>query len=82
MQKPQPRRLRPSIPKSHTTYLAGDSGDRGFGMIEVVVAMVLIAGTYISVTEAYQRVLLRYWQIEVKRVDLNRAQDEHERGSP
>ena len=51
-------------------------------MIEVVVAMVLIAGTYISVTEAYQRVLLRYWQIEVKRVDLNLAQDEHERGSP
>lgn len=79
MQKPQASRLRPSIPKSHTTYLAGD---RGFGMIEVVVAMVLIAGTYISVTEAYQRVLLRYWQIEVKRVDLNRAQDEYERGSP
>jgi hypothetical protein len=51
-------------------------------MIEVVVAMVLITGTYISAVEAYQRVLLRYWQIEVKRVDLNRAQDEHERGSP
>jgi hypothetical protein len=43
--------------------------------------MILIAGTYISVVEAYQRVLLRYGQIEVKRIELNRAQDEHERGS-
>jgi prepilin-type N-terminal cleavage/methylation domain-containing protein len=79
MQKTQPSRLHPSIPKSHTSLLASD---RGFGLIEVVVAMALIAGTYISVVEAYQRVLLRYGQIEVKRADLNRAQDEHERGSP
>jgi prepilin-type N-terminal cleavage/methylation domain-containing protein len=79
MQKPQASQLHPSIPKSHTAYLAGESG---FGLIEVVVAMVLIAGTYISVVEAYQRVLLRYGQIEVKRTDLNRAQDQHERGSP
>jgi prepilin-type N-terminal cleavage/methylation domain-containing protein len=79
MQKPQASRLRPSIPKSLKARLADD---RGFGMIEVVVAMALITGTYISAVEAYQRVLLRYWQIEVKRVDLNRAQDEYERGSP
>ena len=79
MQKTQPSRLSPSIPKSYTSLLASD---RGFGLIEVVVAMALIAGTYISVVEAYQRVLLRYGQIEVKRADLNRAQDEHERGSP
>ena len=78
MQKPQPSRLRPSIPKSHTALLADD---RGFGLVEVVVAMALIAGTYISVVEAYQRVLLRYGQIEVKRIELNRAQDEYERGS-
>jgi len=79
MQKPQASRLHPSIPKSLTAHL---SGDRGFGVIEVVVAMVLIAGTYITVMEAYQRVLLRYGQNEVKRADLSRAQDEHERGSP
>jgi prepilin-type N-terminal cleavage/methylation domain-containing protein len=79
MQKPQASRLRPSIPKSHTAHLAGD---RGFGLIEVVVAMALIAGTYIAVVEAYQRVLLRYGQIEAQRSQLNRAQDEHERGSP
>ncbi len=58
------------------------AGDRGFGLIEVVVAMALIAGTYIAVVEAYQRVLLHYGQIEVQRTQLNRAQDEHERGSP
>ncbi len=79
MQKTQPSRLRPSIPKSHTVLLVSD---RGFGLIEVVVAMALIAGTYMTVVEAYQRVLLRYGQIEVKRIELNRAQDEHERGSP
>ena len=79
MQKPQPSRLRPSLRKSHTAYLASD---RGFGLIEVVVAMALIAGTYIAVVEAYQRVLLHYGQIEALRTQLNRAQDEHERGAP
>ena len=79
MQKPQASRLPPSIVKSRTAYLAGD---RGFGLIEVVVAMALIAGTYIAVVEAYQRVLLRYGQIEAQRSQLNRVQDEHERGLP
>ena len=79
MQKPQASRLRPSIPRSHIARLPGD---KGIGLIEVVVAMALIAGAYIGVVEAYQRMLLRYGQIEVKRIDLNRAQDEHERGSP
>ena len=67
------------MPKFHAARLAGD---RGFGLIEVVVAMALIAGTYISVVEVYHRVLLRYGQIEVRRAELNRAQDAHERGSP
>jgi outer membrane protein TolC len=47
-----------------------------------VVAMALIAGTYIAVVEAYQRVLLHYGQIEAQRTQLNRTQDQHERGSP
>ena len=67
------------MPKSHAAYLAGD---RGFGLIEVVGAMALIAGAYIAVVEAYQRVLLHYGQIEAQRIQLNRAQDEHERGAP
>jgi prepilin-type N-terminal cleavage/methylation domain-containing protein len=67
------------MPKSRRAHLAGD---HGFGLIEVVVAMALIAGTYISVVEAYQRVLLHYGQIEAQRTQLNRAQDEHERGAP
>ena len=78
MQKPQASRLRPSIPRSHTARLPDD---RGFGLIEVVVAMALIAGAYIGVVEAYQRILLRYEQIEVQRIELNRTQDLHERGS-
>jgi prepilin-type N-terminal cleavage/methylation domain-containing protein len=79
MQNPQASRLRPSMRKSCSAYPAGD---RGFGVIEVVVAMALIAGAYIGVVEAYQRVLLHYGQIEAQRTQLNRAQDEHERGSP
>ena len=79
MQKPQKSRLHPSLPKFHAAHL---SGERGFGLIEVVVAMALIAGTYISVVEAYQRVLLHYGQIEAQRTQLNLAQDEHERSSP
>jgi prepilin-type N-terminal cleavage/methylation domain-containing protein len=79
MQKPPVSRLPSFIPKSHSAYLAGD---RGFGLIEVVVAMALIAGAYIAVIEAYQRVLLHYGQIEAQRTQLNRAQDGHERGTP
>jgi prepilin-type N-terminal cleavage/methylation domain-containing protein len=79
MQKPQASRLRPLIPKSHIARLPGD---RGFGLIEVVVAMALISGAYIGVAEAYQRLLLRYGQVEVQRTELNRTQDQHERGLP
>jgi prepilin-type N-terminal cleavage/methylation domain-containing protein len=79
MQKPQASRLSLSMPKSHSAYLASN---RGFGLIEVVVAMALIAGAYIAVVEAYQRVLLHYGQIEAQRTELNRTQDGHERGSP
>jgi prepilin-type N-terminal cleavage/methylation domain-containing protein len=79
MQKPQKSRLQPSIVKFHTAHL---SGERGFGLIEVVVAMALIAGAYIGVVEVYQRVLMQYGQIEAQRTELNRAQDQHERDSP
>ena len=79
MQKPQPSQLPPSMRKSHIAHLACD---RGYGLIEVVVAMALIAGAFIAVVEAYQQTLLHYGQIEAQRTQLNRAQDEHERGSP
>ncbi len=71
--------MHPSMLKSRAAYLAGD---RGFGLIEIVVAMALIAGAYIGVVEAYQRVLMQYRQIEVQRTQLHRAQDQNERGSP
>ena len=44
--------------------------------------MALIAGAYIGVAEAYQRMLLRYGQIEAQRTELSRTQDQYERGSP
>ena len=72
---PPPLRAR----KTRSTALRSD---RGFGLIEVLVAMALIAGAYITVVEAYQLVLLRYGKIEAQRTQLNRAQDEHERGAP
>jgi prepilin-type N-terminal cleavage/methylation domain-containing protein len=71
--------MHPSMQKSRAAYLAGD---RGFGLIEVVVAMALIAGAYIGVVEAYQRVLIQYRQVEAQRTELHRVQDQHERGSP
>jgi prepilin-type N-terminal cleavage/methylation domain-containing protein len=79
MQKLQLSQLHPSVPKSRTAYLADD---RGFGLIEVLVAMALIAGTYIGVVDAYQQVRLHYGQIEAQRTQLNQAQDQHERGAP
>ena len=79
MQKPPSSRLPSLIRKSRSARLARDSG---FGLIEVVVAMALIAGSYIAVVEAYQQMLLHYGQIQTQRNQLNRAQDKHERGSP
>ena len=79
MQKLQASQLPPLMPKSNSVFLAGDMG---FGLIEVVVAMALIAGTYIAVVEAYQQMLMHYGQIEAQRTQIYRAQDEHERGAP
>jgi prepilin-type N-terminal cleavage/methylation domain-containing protein len=79
MQKPQLSRLSPLKPKSCSERLIGDSG---FGLIEVVVAMALIAGAYIGVVDTYQRVRLHYGQIEAQRAQINQAQDQHERGLP
>ena len=79
MQNPPVSQIHLSVRKPHVAYLAGDGG---FGLIEIVVAMALIAGAYIGVVEAYQRVLMQYRQIEVQRTELHRAQDQHERGSP
>lgn len=67
------------MPKLHPVYRVGD---RGFGLIEVVVAMALIAGAYMGVVESYQRILLHYGQIEAQRTQLNQAKDQHERGMP
>lgn len=55
--------------------------DRGYGLIEVVAAMALVAGAYFGVVEAYLHLRLHYGQIEAERVRLNNAQDQHERGS-
>lgn len=79
MQKPQPSRLPQLVQKPLRADFAGDAG---FGMMEVLIAMALIAGAYMSAVESYQRVLLRYGQIEAQRTQLNQAQDEHERGTP
>jgi prepilin-type N-terminal cleavage/methylation domain-containing protein len=60
MQKPPVSQVQPSIVGSSVRPIL--ACDRGFGLIEVVVAMALIAGAYISVVEAYQRVLMQYRQ--------------------
>jgi prepilin-type N-terminal cleavage/methylation domain-containing protein len=76
MQKTQPNSSPSRAWKLCSTPL---SNDGGFGLIEVVVAMALIAGAYIGMVEAYQRMRLHYGQIEAQRTELNRAQDQHER---
>jgi hypothetical protein len=79
MQKPQPSQLPLSVQKPPRANLVSDGG---FGMMEVLIAMALIAGAYMGVVESYQRVRLQYGQIEAQRIQLNQAQDEHERGMP
>lgn len=79
MQKPPHTRFPLRKQKPRSSQLRRD---RGFGLIEVVVAMALIAGAYIGVVEAYQRLRLQSGQVEAQRIELSKAQDQHERGTP
>ncbi|MDP3622183.1 MAG: hypothetical protein Q8R65_09735 [Polynucleobacter sp.] len=59
--------------------------DHGFGLIEVVLAMSLIAGAYLGVLECYQRLFLRYGQLQAQMTQLHQQQNQHEmksRSSP
>lgn len=56
--------------------------DRGFGLIEALVAMSLIAGAYIGVLECYHRLYLKYGQLQTQTILLHQEKSRYEGGAP
>ena len=50
----------------------------GFILLEVLVAMSLIASSWMGLSNIYQGMILRLGQIEEKRVELRKEMDRHE----
>ena len=68
----------PSFIFTHDTLSSSSSNHHGFGLIEVVVAMSLIAGAYLGVLECYERLFLRYGQLQVQAAELQQQQNQSE----
>lgn len=54
------------------------TSDYGFSLIEVVLAMSLIAGPYLGVLESYQRLFMRYGQLQAQTTQLHQQQNQYE----
>ena len=57
---------------------AGFPQDGGFVLLEVMVAMSLVAGTLLTSVNIYQSLLLRYQQLHVQKIDLLKQRDRFE----
>jgi len=70
------------LPLYQVTYkdLSGDQteGPQGFVLLEVLVAMSLILGSWMALVGTYQNLVLRATQIESKRAQLRREFDAFE----
>jgi type II secretory pathway pseudopilin PulG len=50
----------------------------GFILLEVLVAMSLVASSWVGLSNTYQGMILRLGQLEEKRVELRKEMDRHE----
>ena len=50
----------------------------GFILLEVLVAMSLVAGSWMALSNTYQGVILRLGQLQEKRAELRKEMDRHE----
>jgi type II secretory pathway component PulJ len=54
---------------------AGFSQDGGFVLLEVMVAMSLVAGTLLASVNIYQSIWMRYQQLHTQKIDLLKQRD-------
>jgi len=57
---------------------AGFPHDGGFVLLEVMVAMSLVAGTLLASVNIHQSLLLRYQQLHTQKIDLLKQRDRFE----
>jgi hypothetical protein len=58
--------------------LKSNTKPNGFILLEVLVAMSLVASSWVGLTNIYQGMILRLGQLEEKRVGLRKEMDRHE----
>lgn len=51
---------------------------KGFVLLEVLVAMSIVAASWIALEGSYHRLVLRMTQIQVKKAGINRERDQYE----
>ena len=51
---------------------------KGFVLLEVLVAMSIVAGSWIALEGTYHRLVLRMAQIQVRKAVINRERDQYE----
>jgi type II secretory pathway component PulJ len=66
-----------SIQKSKSPLKSNAMAD-GFILLEVLVAMSLVASSWMGLSNIYQGMILRLGQLEEKRVELRKEMDRHE----
>lgn len=83
MQTPTPAPVPIHIPSSSVNSIPRcGSNDRGFGLIEAMVAMTLIAGAYIGVLECHHRLYLKYGQLQTQTILLHQEKSRYEGRAP
>jgi type II secretory pathway component PulJ len=58
--------------------LKSNAQANGFILLEVLVAMSLVASTWVGLSNIYQGMILRLGQLQEKRVELRKEMDRHE----
>jgi type II secretory pathway component PulJ len=67
----RPRIQKSSLPQSNIKA-------NGFILLEVLVAMGLVASSWMGLSNTYQGMILRLGQIQEKKVELGKEMDQHE----
>jgi hypothetical protein len=69
--------VRSRIQKSPSFHVLNQAAN-GFILLEVLVAMSLVAGSWMGLSNTYQGLILRLDQLQKKRVELRKEIDQHE----
>ena len=67
-----------SLIQKSLTPLKSNAQANGFILLEVLIAMSLVAGSWMGLSNIYQGMILRLGQLQEKRAELRKEMDRHE----